>query len=151
MDDEALISIPVPQNLPEDDMLMGVPVREIAFCLMGPILLAVVLRFVEVDFTIPFPIFRQVMFSNFLIWICGPISFLTLRAWKKRNPDVDLTDAVRGFFGRRSWTAGARDLELPAYLIDPPILEDSRSYEPGRWAERNDHAQHLSLSRFLGA
>lgn len=132
--DEPLISIPVPQNLPEDYMVFGVPVREIAFCLMGPLMLAVVMRFVSVDVLIPFPVFREILFTNFLIWVCGPIAFLVLRAWKKRHPDIDLTDAVRGFFGRRSWSAGARDLALPSYLIDPPT--HSVDYVPGTWAER---------------
>ncbi len=132
--DEPLISIAVPQNLPEDYMIGGVPLKEIAFTLMGPILVAVVFRFFDIDFLIPFPVLREIMFSNFLIWVCGPITFLMLRAWKKRNPDIDLTDAVRGFFGRRSWTAGARDLELPSYLIDP-VAASPEAYEPGQWAE----------------
>lgn len=138
MDNEPLISIVVPQNLPDEARVMGVPLREIAFTLMGPIGVATLMRFFNLDFTIPFPVlFREIMFSSFLIWICGPVLFLALRAWKKRHPDVDLVDAVRGFFGRRSWTAGARDLELASYLADATAPADFTDYEPLGWAERS--------------
>lgn len=128
--DERLIVQPVPQNIGEEWSIMGIPIREIGLFFLGPLGLSAVLKTLEVDPTLPFPFFGGVLLSNVVAWVLGPASFYFLWKWKRKNPDVSVEDALRHYFGPRSFSAGAPDVEAAPYLIDPPPIFGPNDYRP---------------------
>lgn len=137
---ERLLVIPVPRNLSAEFVIGGVPLRDFVTFGMVPVGLGSIIRVLGIDIGVPFPGFRWIYLSNFILWVLAPIGFVILKRWRKRNPDVELMDAVKQATTSARLSGSARDPETVPYLVEPPLALAMREPARGEWQRPGSEA-----------